>query len=249
LKATVGGDSPTGSVSFSAGSTSLGTATLTGGVATLQTAFAAAGSYSVTAAYPGDPNNAASTSNVATIVIAAPDFTLSATPTTGTITPGQTATFAFTISPVGGYTGTLNFSCGTLPALAACSFSPASLTPSGGSPASTTMTVTTAASTAMLNPGQRSRRPWLPAGGLALTAALGLAFTPKKITRWRRSLLGLCWVLVMASLSFSLSGCGGGGSSTPSNHGTPAGSYTIPVNVSSSAGGPQHVLSISLTVQ
>ena len=61
LNATVSGDSPTGSVSFSAGSTSLGTANLTGGVATLQTAFAAAGSYSVTAAYLGDKNNAAST--------------------------------------------------------------------------------------------------------------------------------------------------------------------------------------------
>jgi hypothetical protein len=249
LKATVSGDSPTGSVSFSAGSTSLGTATLTGGVATLQTTFAAAGSYSVTAAYPGDPNNAASTSNAATIVIAAPDFTVSATPTTGTITPGQTATFAFTISPVGGYTGTVNFSCGTLPSLAACSFSPQSVTPSGGSPASTTMTVTTAASTAMLNPGQRSGRPWPPTGELALAAALGLAFTPKKIRRWHRSLRGLCWVLLMASLSFSLFGCGGGGSSTPSNPGTPAGSYTISVNVSGSAGGPQHALSISLTVQ
>jgi hypothetical protein len=249
LKASVSGDSPTGSVSFSAGSTSLGRATLTGGVATLQTTFAAAGSYSVTAAYPGDPNNAASTSNAATIVIAAPDFTVSATPTTGTITPGQTATFALTISPVGGYTGTVNFSCGTLPSLAACSFSLPSVTPSGGSPASTTMTVTTAASTAMLNPGQRSGRPWLPAGGLALTAALGLAFKPKKISRWHRSLRGLCWVLLMASLSFSLFGCGDGGSRTPSNPGTPAGSYTISVNVSGSAGGPQHALSISLTVQ
>jgi hypothetical protein len=50
-------------------------------------------------------------------------------------------------------------------------------------------------------------------------------------------------------LSFSLFGCGGGGNSTPSNHGTPAGSYTISVNVSGSAGAPQHVLSLSLTVQ
>jgi hypothetical protein len=111
------------------------------------------------------------------------------------------------------------------------------------------MTVTTAPSTAMLNPDQRSGRPWLPAGGLALTAALGLAFTPKKIRRWRRSLRGLCWLLWMASLSFSLFGCGGGGSSTPSNPGTPAGSYTISVNVSGTAGGPQHALSLSLTVQ
>ena len=115
LKATVTGDSPTGSVSFAAGTASLGTATLTNGVATLQTSFAAAGSYATTATYKGDQNNAASTSSAVTIVIAAPDFTVTATPASGSVTPGQTATFTFTVTPVGGYAGTVKFSCGTLP--------------------------------------------------------------------------------------------------------------------------------------
>ncbi len=252
LKATVSGDSPTGSVSFSAGSTSLGTATLTSGVATLQTSFAAAGSYSVTATYQGDQNNAASTSSAATIVIAAPDFSVSATPTSGTIMPGQTATFTFTVSPVGGYAGTVNFSCGTLPSQAACSFSPTSVTPSGGSPASTTMTVTTAVASAMLNPERRSGPPlppWLPAGGLAMAGGIGLAFTPKRIWRWNRQLRGLCGALLLASLFMLVSGCGGGGNGSPSNPGTPAGSYTVSVTASSSAGGPQHAMNITLVVQ
>ena len=248
LKATVSGDSPTGSVSFSTGSTSLGMATLTSGVATLQTSFAAAGSYPVTATYRGDQNNAASTSSAATIVIAAPDFTVSATPTSGIITPGQTATYTFTVSPVGGYTGTVSFSCGTLPAQAACSFSPANVTPSGGSPASTTMTITTAASLAMLNPEQRSS-PWFPAGGIALAGVIGLAFAPKRIWRFNQQWRGFCWALLLASLSLLASGCGGGGSSSPSNPGTPAGSYTVSVTASSSAGGPQHAMSITLIVQ
>jgi hypothetical protein len=248
LKATVSGDSPTGSVSFSAGSTSLGTATLASGVATLQTSFAAAGSYSVTATYQGDQNNAASTSSAATIVIAAPDFTISATPASGIITPGQTATYTFTVSPVGGYAGTVSFSCGTLPAQAACSFSPASVTPSGGSPASTTMTLTTATSSAMLNPEQRSS-PWFPAGGLAMAGVIGLAFAPKRIWRFNQQWRGFCWALLLASLSLLASGCGGGGSSSPSNPGTPAGSYTVSVTASSSAGGPQHAMSITLIVQ
>jgi hypothetical protein len=252
LKATVSGDNPTGSVSFSAGSTSLGTATLTGGVATLQTSFAAAGSYSVTAAYQGDQNNAASTSSAATIVIAAPDFTVAATPASGTITPGQTATFTFTVSPVGGYAGTVNFSCGTLPSQAACSFTPASVTPSGGSPASTTMTVTTAGSSAMLNPERRSSPPlppWLPAGGLAMAGGIGLAFTSKRIWRLNQQLRGFCWALLLTSLFLLASGCGGGGNSSPSNPGTPAGSYTLSVTASGSAGGPQHAMSITLIVQ
>ena len=251
LKASVTGDSPTGSVSFAAGTNSLGTATLTNGVATLQTSFAAAGSYTVTATYKGDQNNSASTSSGVTIVIAAPDFTIAATPASGSITPGQTATFTFTVSPVGGYAGTVKFSCGTLPSQAACSFTPASVTPSGGSPVSSTLTVTTAAATARLNPDRPfgPSIPWLPADGLALAGVMGLVFAPGKMRRWSRQLRLLSFALLLGSLSLAIQGCGGGGNSSPSNPGTPAGSYTISVNASDSAGGPQHAMNVTLTVQ
>jgi len=248
----VSGDSPTGSVSFAAGTTSLGTATLTNGVATLQTSFGAAGSYATTATYQGDQNNAASTSSAVTIVIAAPDFTVTATPTSGTVPAGQTASFTFTVTPVAGYTGTVKFSCGTLPAQAACSFAPASATPSGGAPATSTLTVTTAAATVALNPNRRSAPslpPWIPAGGLAVAGAMGIAFAPRKIKRWNRQLRLLNWGLLLASISLSVLGCGGGNSTPPSPATTPAGSYTISVNATDSAGGSQHAVSLSLTVQ
>jgi hypothetical protein len=252
LKASVSGDSPSGSVSFSAGSTSLGTVTLTNGVATLQTSFGAAGSYATTATYQGDQNNAASTSSAVTIVIAAPDFTVTATPPSGTITPGQTATFTFTVTPVGGYAGTVKFACGPLPAEAACSFSPASVAPSGGSPVSSTLTVTTAAAMAMLNPDRRSGPslpPWIPAGGLAIAGVMGFAFAPRTIGRWNRQLRLLSWGLLLASISLSVLGCGGGNSSPSTPATTPAGSYSISVNATDSAGGAQHAVSIALTVQ
>jgi Bacterial Ig-like domain (group 3)/FG-GAP-like repeat len=252
LKATVNGDSPTGSVSFAAGTTSLGTATLTNGVATLQTSFAAAGSYATTATYQGDQNNAVSTSSAVTIVIAAPDFAVTATPTSGTVPPGQTATFTFTVTPAGGYSGTVKFSCGPLPAQAACSFSPASVAPSGGSPVSSTLTVTTVAATAALNPNQHSTPslpPWIPAGGLALAGAMGIAFAPRKIKRWNRQLHLLSWGLLLASISLSVLGCGGGNNSPSTPAITPAGSYTVSVNVTDSAGGPQHAVSVALVVQ
>jgi hypothetical protein len=255
LQATVTGSLPTGSVSFVAGATSLGKATLSNGVATLQTSFAAAGSYSTTAVYQGDANNLASTSSPATIVIAAPDFTVTATPTSGSVTPGQSGTFTFTVTPEGGYVGTVKFSCGAVPSLAACSFSPASVTPAGASPVSSTLTVTTAAATAMLSPSRSfgpSRppsSPWVPAGGLALAGVMGLAFAPARLRRWNRELRLLSSGLLLASLALSIMGCGGGGQSTPSSPGTPAGSYTISVNATDSSSGPQHAVSITLSVQ
>jgi hypothetical protein len=252
LTASVTGDNPTGKVSFTAGSTSLGTATLAAGVATLQTSFATAGGYPVTAAYAGDQNNAASTSSPVTITIAAPNFTIAATPASASVTPGQTATFTFTVSPVAGYSGTVKFSCGSLPTMAACAFAPSSVAPSGGSPVSSTLTVTTASATAMLNmekPSIPSLPPWIPQGGLALAGAMGLAFVPKRIKRWNRQLRVLGWGLLLGSLSLSVLSCGGGGSSAPSNPGTPAGSYTLSVNASDSAGGPQHAVSLTLSVQ
>jgi sugar lactone lactonase YvrE len=59
------GVTPTGTVTFLDGTTSLGTGTLnSSGVATLTTASLALGTHSITASYPGDINNAPSTSNV-----------------------------------------------------------------------------------------------------------------------------------------------------------------------------------------
>lgn len=248
LTATVSGSGPTGTVSFATGTTKLGTATLASGTAALQASFAAAGSYPIIATYQGDANNLGSASGAVTVVIATPDFTVAASPTSGSVTPGQTATFTFTVTPTGGYAGTVKFSCGTLPSLATCSFAPASVTPSGGTPISSTLTVTTAAATAMLNPDRPfgPRSPWIPAGALALAGVMG--FVPRKIRRWKRHLRLLGWGFLLASISLSVVACGGG-NNMPSNPGTPAGSYNISVSASDSAGGPQHAVSIALTVQ
>jgi autotransporter-associated beta strand protein len=63
--ATVTGSTPTGNVSFYAGATLLGTSALNGAFqASVTTSNLAAGSYSITAKYVGDTNNATSTSAV-----------------------------------------------------------------------------------------------------------------------------------------------------------------------------------------
>jgi hypothetical protein len=79
---------------------------------------------------------------------------------------------------------------------------------------------------------------------------MGIAFAPRKIKRWNRELRLLSRGLLLASVPLSVLGCGGGNNSpstTPAT--TPAGSYKVSVNVTGSAGGPQHAVSVSLVVQ
>ncbi|WP_026223465.1 choice-of-anchor tandem repeat GloVer-containing protein [Methylosarcina fibrata] len=67
--ATVTGNSPTGTVEFFVGSTSLGSRPLRNAVASLSTPRLVAGTHSITAVYSGDANNAPSTSAAVTQVV------------------------------------------------------------------------------------------------------------------------------------------------------------------------------------
>ncbi len=86
-KVTGNGVAPTGTVTFMAGTTVLGTPqTLTNGTAVLTNSSLAVGTYAITAVYSGDANNATSTSPAVTLTIGLIPTTtdLVATATTGT---------------------------------------------------------------------------------------------------------------------------------------------------------------------
>jgi subtilase family serine protease len=84
----------------------------------------------------------------------APDFSLSASPTSRTVVQGAGTSYAITMAPSGGFADAVNLTVSGLPAGAAGSFSPSTV--SSGSPSST-LSVTTAANT--------------PAGTYTLTVA------------------------------------------------------------------------------
>ena len=126
---------PGGSVAFYNGTTGLGTGTLnSSGVATLNTTTLPVGNDSVTAAYGATGNFAASTSPPVTLAItAAPvappaSYTVAANPTSITVQEGQTATTTLTLTPAGGYIGTIALSCSNLPTNASCAFAPNQVT-------------------------------------------------------------------------------------------------------------------------
>jgi hypothetical protein len=244
--ATVTGSSPTGSVTFTAGSTKLNTVNLTNGIATMQTSFTTAGTYPITASYSGDANNAPSDSSAVTLTVTppvSPSYTVSSNPTTQTITAGQSATFTITVTPAGSYSSSTSFACSALPSKATCSFSPSTVTPSGG-PASSTLTISTTASSSAAN---RMPASWFPTGGLVFAGLFGLMLRPRRALRWLPCLL-LLWA---ALLSVSACGGGSGSGSEPggnSNPSTPAGTYSVSVDVSGSGAANQN-LPVQLIVQ
>jgi hypothetical protein len=174
------------------------------------------------------------------------DFTLTTTgSSTQTVSSGQTANFTLVITPLDGSQGTFTFQCGTLPSNAICTFSPASETLNAG----VTGNVTVAISTGQAGSSARLNSPF---GWGDVPLACVLVLLP---IGWRRRKYGLLWVGLLAVLASGVISCtssgggsgGAGGSGGSSSSGaTPAGTYSIPVNVSST--GVQHSATITLTV-
>lgn len=235
------GSTPTGTVTFKDGTATLSTATLAGGAASYSTTTLAAGAHSITVSYSGDSNFAAATSLASTVTInVPPSISFAAAPATLTIVHGSSGTVTITGTPVGGYTGTVTFACGTLPSAAACTFSPNSLSFTGASAAqSTTLTFSTTSTTGLLQqPGLFSRT--------ATTIVVALLLMPLGFARRSRRLVrGTLFALLLAvGLVAGLSGCS---STSKTSLTTPAGTYTVPITVT--ANGVASTLSVSVVVQ
>jgi hypothetical protein len=158
-----------------------------------------------------------------------PAFTVTQSPSTGTVTAGQSASTTLTLTPSNGFTGAVSLTCSGLPTGAACGFSPASVTVNGAA-ATSTLTITTTARTAM-NSSSSPFNPLLP-GGLLL-AGFGLPIAWRR----RREIARMSYHSLPALLLISavaLPGCGGGSSSS-SGTSTGSGSSTSSSSGSSSS--------------
>jgi hypothetical protein len=261
-----GGNPPTGMVTFFVNGTAVGSApadssalavvspsgALEGAssVANYFDTTLANGSYTVTAAYQGDTNYLPSTSSPTKITLQ-PDFFVSPSPTViGLTAPGLSGSLTLTIGPLDGYTGTIAFSsssCTGLPTGAACKFSPSSVVGGG----QTTLTITTtAASSALHEPGATPRPAlWATFAGVGLAGLIWIG-NPTK----RRRSLGVL-VLVFCALTITSLGCGGGSSgattttppAAPPPSPTPAGVYNVVVTATS--GSLKHTANITLSIE
>lgn len=91
--------------------------------------------------FPGDAATAVAMTDF--FGSSAPDFSISASPSSQTVVQGNSTTYTATVSALNGFTGAVNFSVSGLPSGATGSFSPTSVSGSGNS----TLTVATSTST------------------------------------------------------------------------------------------------------
>ena len=244
VSVTGSGGTPSGTVIFKDGTTTLNTATLSSGAAGFSTSALAVGTHSITASYSGDSLFAAKVSAASTVIVnPAPAITFAALPTTLTITHGSSGTIVITGTPVGGYAGTVTFACGTLPTAASCTFAPSSLTFTATSTAAnTTLNLSTQTTTAMLEQGPGNKA----FGGIfvaLLLLPLG-CFQRRRLVRGGRAMLWSLLIVGFVSLA-ALTGCSS--AKGPTTTTTTPGSYTVPVIVT--AGTTTSTLNLAVTVQ
>src|SRR5260370_1104072 len=209
------------------------------------------GTLSITDNASGSPQSVSLTGIGST---ATRDFSLFASPTSGTITAGQSATFTLNVSPSGGFNQVVGLACSGAPQAGTCTISPNSGTLNRSSASTATLTVTTTVR-GMLGPqtGPRWIFPGLPAMGerIELTKILWLMATLALLGllagRRRQVRLALEFAILMVVLG---AGCAGAVKSTATGSGTPAGTYTLTLTGASGVGSSalNHSINLTLTV-
>ena len=178
-----------------------------------------------------------------------PDFSLgpsSGSPTSQTITAGQTANFSLDLTPLGAFSGTVNLSCAITAVVTpapTCSLSSGSVQVTGAGTQTVTVKVgTTAPVIAVVVPYVN-----LPSGPMLLLWSVLFLGSTGLWMRNRKRLSAFVAPMVVLAFAFSV-GCGGSSSSsTHTTPGTPAGTYTATVTATS--GSTSHNVALQVIVQ
>ena len=194
-KVTGGATAPTGTVTLSDGSASLGQQTLdASGTALFTTSTLSVGNHALTFNYSGDATYNPSTSSVLNQQVA--DFTPSLASGTQTVATGSSAFYSLAIAPLSGFAGSVMVTCSGLPSYATCSAPSVSVT--GGSATATITVATTASALALANRTGNFLYACTLCGGFSL------CFLRRSRAKW----ISL-WGIFIVMAAFGALGCGG----------------------------------------
>jgi hypothetical protein len=185
------------------------------------------------------------TSSVNLLVLLS-DFTFTPYPTTATVSAGQTASYALTLTPVNGLAGTIHLSCQGAPTGSTCTVTPSAVTLAANYPAQVSVAVSTSGG-AMgaprggappAGPGASLRLGMELASLLVLMGLAGWAVAggrgagaPGRSLAYRRLRLSGLALAALALMLMAWVACGGGGGmgNAVANPATPAGTYPLTV--------------------
>jgi hypothetical protein len=214
------------------------------------TASATATPDTATVRVTGTSGNLTQTMPLMLMLTGPPDFTLgpsSGSPTSQTISAGQTASFPLTLASINSFSGTVNLSCAITPSVTApptCTLPGSSVQISGG----TQSIMVNVGTTAPVTTGAVGYVGFPPVA-MPLQGMLLLLGSVRLLLRYRKRLRAIS-VPAMMALAFCVS-CGGGSSyTTPPPHttpGTPSGTYTVTITATS--GNLSHNLALQVIVR
>ena len=242
---------PAGSVSFSDGTTVLGTAPLVSGSGGASTAAfsistLAVGTHSITAAYVPVAGYATSAATLTQTINPAPvDFTITLASPSVTLQTYQTSTTTVTLASLGGFADTLGLTCGSLPTNVTCTLTPnsAKLAANATAAASLYLSTVTIPSRNALN--RPVSAPEFPINLALMLSPAGL-FTALAARRRRRfSVLNFVLLAAFFMAALTLAGCGSLIYPLPS---AVPGTYTIPITATGASTGLTHTAQLTLTI-
>jgi Big-like domain-containing protein/NHL repeat-containing protein len=209
---------PTGSVLFRDGTNVLGSATLSGGSATLQVTSLTVGSHNLSASYAGDALYNSSPDASLTQRVVAADFSLSADTAHKEMSAGESANFTLEVASEFDLSSQATLLCTTSSPVLTCAISPpiAALDGNSHQQILTVQTSTSAMSSPLTAP---------PIGALFALMCTGLVVSTSR----RRALRG-----VVPALALLLAACGNGTSPVPPS---PPRQYTVTIAATASVYG------------
>jgi hypothetical protein len=176
----------------------------------------------------------------------APDFSVTTTSPTASVSAGQSAKFTLQVTPVNSFSQPINLVCNGLPRGATCAISPNPVVPTGSTSTAVTVTIQTAVRN-LVPPSFHVKMP--PFQGLYRTGpylawfAVFFLIAVLAQSRRRPGFAGIGLVVLFVCMA---AGCGGG-NSTGVPAGTQAGSYTI--TIAATSGSLTHNTTLTLVVK
>jgi sugar lactone lactonase YvrE len=208
----IAGPKPTGTVTFTSGTTTIGSAQLNAsGVATL-TPNLSSGSYSIVATYEGDALHSPSSSGPVSISTTATGFNLTVTPNTLTMKASQNAAVSVTLTSDSGFSDTIGLGCSSLPAAVNCHFSTIDSNLKSGSVSKVQLTIDTnnplSGGTTAMNSDTSSHGKYLAGFFLPVSVLFSVVFW-KFRKRYAFALNAGLVLLLLIGTTVLATGCGG----------------------------------------